>query len=342
MAGIADSYERAELDRRLGESPENRRRYERLMNAEELRQRYELHSTIDKKRAWLKFKRVHFNPRRRIVAVLRYAAMVAVPLIAVAVLWFFMARNERPVLTAEARAAMNKSIAAGKRKAVLTKKKAVEDKDLSLSTYPSSEYWVTLEDGTIVHLNNNTTLSYPEHFAGDTRMVRLSGEAFFQVARDGSRPFRVLTADGTITQYGTTFNVDTRSAHGTEVVLVEGSISVETHDGSSRRMTPGTLALMRKSSPQPTVTPVNIEPRIAWNSGRFAFDDCTLEHIMDVVSEWYGLTVSFDSLETRSVRFTGDIDRYESVAPLLDAIRAATDLDITLDGRRIILNRERK
>lgn len=342
IAGIESNAESAELDSMLRESAENSQRYEQLMDSDEFSKLYKLYSSMDKKRAWSKFSKAHFSHRPSLATVLRYAAMFAVPLVAAAALWLFIGRNERPQMTAEARAAMNKSIAAGKQKAILTTEKAAEDKDLSLRTYPSSEYWITLEDGTIVHLNNNTTLNYPEHFAADSRTVRLSGEAFFQVAKDSKRPFRVLTPDGTITQRGTTFNVDTRGEEGTEVVLVEGSVSIEASNGSSLSMKPSTLALLPKTKSEPSLTPVNVNPRIAWNSGRFAFDDCTLEHIMDVVSEWYGLAVCFDSPETRSVRFTGDIDRYESVAPLLDAIRAATELTITLEGRKINIRKESK
>ena len=68
---------------------------------------------------------------------------------------------------------------------------------------------MTFEDGTRVHLNYNTTLKYPPHFGTTTRTVYLDGEAYFQVAKDSKRPFRVITVNGVVKQYGTTFNVNT-------------------------------------------------------------------------------------------------------------------------------------
>ncbi len=66
------------------------------------------------------------------------------------------------------------------------------------------------EDGTKVHLNYNTTLKYPSHFSVASRTVYLDGEAYFQIAKD-DRPFRVITANGIVKQYGTSFNVNTCS-----------------------------------------------------------------------------------------------------------------------------------
>ena len=149
-----------------------------------------------------------------------------------------------------------------------------EDVKGTLTTRHDKEFWMTLPDGTRVHLNGNSRLSYPLAFKGDLREVALVGEAYFIVAKDKDHPFIVHTADGDIKEYGTEFNVSTHGTN-TEVVLVRGSISVKPKLGTEKMMVPGDKAEM--ASAKLAMSRVDVEPYIAWNTGHFSFDDCTLE-----------------------------------------------------------------
>ncbi|MBR1463381.1 MAG: FecR domain-containing protein [Prevotella sp.] len=80
-----------------------------------------------------------------------------------------------------------------------------------ITTKHDKEFWLTLDDGTLVHLNYNTRLIYPEKFGRGDRNVILDGEAYFMVAKDKSRPFIVHTPNGDVKVYGTEFNVNTRT-----------------------------------------------------------------------------------------------------------------------------------
>ncbi|MBR1463232.1 MAG: FecR domain-containing protein [Prevotella sp.] len=80
-----------------------------------------------------------------------------------------------------------------------------------ITTRHDKEFWLTLDDGTLVHLNYNTRLIYPEKFGRGDRNVILDGEAYFMVAKDKSRPFIVHTPNGDVKVYGTEFNVNTRA-----------------------------------------------------------------------------------------------------------------------------------
>ena len=115
-----------------------------------------------------------------------------------------------------------------------------------ITTYQDKEYWVTLEDGTLVHLNYNSRLIYPEKF-GDRRDVILDGEAYFMVAKDKSRQFVVHTPQGDIRVYGTEFWVNTRadvqasqeSTLSCQLALVRGSISFTPTEGKETMLKPG-------------------------------------------------------------------------------------------------------
>ncbi|MBQ6032308.1 MAG: FecR domain-containing protein, partial [Prevotella sp.] len=98
-----------------------------------------------------------------------------------------------------------------------------------ITTVHDREFWVTLDDGTLVHLNYNSKIIYPEKFGRNNREVILDGEAYFMVAKDRSRKFIVHTPDGDVTVHGTEFNINTRckkqhadaNMKSTEVVLVK-------------------------------------------------------------------------------------------------------------------------
>lgn len=210
-----------------------------------------------------------------------------------------------------------------------------------VSTMNDKEFWLTLPDGSFVHLNYNTRVVYPEAFAGDTRDVILDGEAYFMVAKDNRHPFVVHTECGNIQVYGTEFNVNTREDDGrTNVVLVTGKVSIKTNDDNACELQPGDMAVLYPDQTKPVVSQIDVEPYVAWNTGRFVFEDCPLEKLMKVLSRWYGYRVQFDSEETRQLQFTGSLDRYASVEPALRAISKVMNLRIELDGKNeyIIIN----
>lgn len=207
----------------------------------------------------------------------------------------------------------------------------------TLQTRHDKEFWTTLSDGTRVHLNYNTRLSYPLLF-GDRREVELDGEAYFIVAKDeAQRPFTVRTPDGEVRDYGTEFNVNTRGTSGqTEVVLVRGSVGVAS-SGTETRLHPGQLATMDGTAAA-HVSQVDIGPYIAWNTGQFTFDNCPLDQLMHTVGSWHGCTVVFRNNADRHIPFMGTIDRYAPLAEILQSVETITGLKAQLDGKQIIIS----
>lgn len=207
---------------------------------------------------------------------------------------------------------------------------------LSIDTRESKEYWLTLPDGSVVHLNNGTRVIYPEQFVGDNRDVILDGEAYFMVAKDRRHPFVVHTLGGDVKVYGTEFNVCTR-LQKTEVVLVEGSVSVTpTNTSYERMLKPGQMATLSSFSTL-NVEDVDVQPYVAWNTGSFVFDNIPMQQLMDVLSRWYGFSTEFRNPEAKAKHFTGELDRYGSIEPTLDAIGKVTGLTLTLSGDRILV-----
>ncbi len=209
-----------------------------------------------------------------------------------------------------------------------------EVRQMGITTRSANEYWLSLPDGSLVHLNYNTRVIYPEVFVGQTRDVILEGEAYFMVAKDRRHPFVVHTAAGETRVYGTEFNINTRE-DTTEVVLVRGSISVTPTNGSEQMLTPGQKCSLFNA--QCSMEEVDTAPYVAWNTGTFVFDNVPLQQLMDVLSHWYGFEVSFVSEEAREKHFTGELDRYGSIKPTLAAISQVTGLHLYIRDGKIVI-----
>ncbi|MBQ7439946.1 MAG: FecR domain-containing protein [Prevotella sp.] len=219
-----------------------------------------------------------------------------------------------------------------------------------MTTRHDKEFWVTLDDGSLVHLNYNTRLIYPEKFGRGDRNVILEGEAYFMVAKDKSRPFVVHTPDGAIRVHGTEFNVNTRindngndnvndnvngGRYRTEVVLVKGSISVTPAKGKEQMMKPGEQCKITNT--QCVIENVDVAPYVAWNTGTFVFDNCPLETAMKVLSHWYGFEVVYLNEAIKKERITGDFDRYVKPDQLLDAISKSSGLTMRKENKTIFI-----
>src|SRR5690606_21510198 len=152
------------------------------------------------------------------------------------------------------------------------------------------EYSLTLSDGSKVWLNAASQLRYPVSFTGKTRDVELSGEAYFEIARNKQKPFRVHFNKATVEVLGTHFNVN---AYGNDdvhaVTLLEGSVKV-LKDGHSVLIRPGQEAVLAGTE-QVKVKQVVAEDAIAWKNGYFVFAGEDIRSIMKKLSRWYDFTV---------------------------------------------------
>lgn len=353
--------ERHLLDVWLAESPNHRKEMERLMSDDKAFDHLQLYEGIDKDRAWAEFRASHFKHTAHLAwfHALEAAAAVAV-LIVVLVLALQKPDKEvakviRPHFTNQEETIIGQSVASNRTAAVLTttggrkmtltaaiQKQMAEGKpmpaeffsgDAEVSTLEGKEYWIPLEDGTRVHLNYNTTLKYPAHFEDDNRTVSVSGEAYFIVSHETNRPFYVRTPHGTVKEYGTQFNVNTRKGGTTEVALVEGKISLLTGGNTEYAMRPGQVARIGQGV---SLSNDDIAQVVSWNSGRYVFDGCSLSKLADVLSSWYDVRIKFANEAVKSTLFSGSIDRYKSLDVTLDAITFVTGCSVTKEGNTII------
>lgn len=376
LLGVLTKPEQIQLEAWIEISPRHKTLFDRIRTDTSLRERYEDYIQIDSNRAWRHFQRKYISYRLYPRVLLRYAAIFLLPLlIAAGISYYHSSRsstyeidnieiaetiqpgsskavlllpgNKREILSSSSPSRVtvsSSSTAITTQSGTLVYSPSSTEKvkeevinNNTLATDRGSEFRVTFEDGTTVHLNYNTELRYPVKFSSSKRMVYLKGEAYFTVAKD-SRPFYVVTEEGTIKQYGTEFNVNTLTPGRTEVVLVKGSIGITSiGSNSEQRLTPGQLAYTQKGADNISIYTIDITPYVAWNDGRLIFEERTLENIMEVLKHWYNVEVTFASPELRQLRFTGNMDRYATITPILKAIARTTNLRINIEGRNIII-----
>ncbi len=189
-----------------------------------------------------------------------------------------------------------------------------------LSTPAGGQYEVILPDGTHAWLNAESTLSFPEQFSNTERRVSLRGEAYFEVAHDSSRPFRVNTIRQNIEVLGTHFNVSAyEDEPRTLTTLLQGSVRVSCA-GKSRLIKPGEQAGNSEGN-EIQVQQANTKIALAWKNGMIAFEDAGLQQIMRQVARWYNIKVEFTGRDNREV-FTGGVSRDSKLSSLLAILKA--------------------
>lgn len=197
-------------------------------------------------------------------------------------------------------------------------------------------YRLILSDGSRVWLNSVTELRYPVNFNGIERKVKLSGEAYFEVSPDSTRPFIVVTDDVEIRVYGTAFNVNTYRKGCVQTTLVRGKVGVrQPSTDQETLLCPGQLAEYTATGRQIRVKEVDPYNYIAWKDGEFIFQGETIEEIMERLGRWYDMEVIYANETVRWKRFTGIIDRYEELEKILRLMEGPATLRFEVKGRNV-------
>lgn len=205
-------------------------------------------------------------------------------------------------------------------------------------THVNKEHWLTLPDGTVVCLSNNSRLIYPSKFRSDRRDVFLEGEGYFIAAHSKGSRLIVHTPQGDVTDYGTEFDVDTHfdGGRGMRAILVEGSIGVSAKGkGYESMLRPGQQADVQGSGT--SVSQADLAPLMAWKTGKVEFSNWPLSRLMEVMRRWYHVDVKFENAADRDIKVSGNFDRYNTLAPTLEALEVITGLTMEQQGNSIVV-----
>lgn len=173
---------------------------------------------------------------------------------------------------------------------------------------------LSLSDGSQVWLNADTKFRYPQKFGSRTREVYLEGEAFFEVSKDASKPFRIHSGSLTTTVLGTSFNV---KAYGTdelqEVAVVTGKVSVVHEDdrqqSSEVLLQPGQKAVLAINKGKLWKEDFSdLEAYTSWKDGKLIFEDIPVDEVISSLGRFYNIDIQLGSEALRSCRVTATFD----------------------------------
>lgn len=204
----------------------------------------------------------------------------------------------------------------------------------TISTPTGGQYQIVLGDGTRVWLNAASSLRFPVAFKGGERAVEVTGEVYFEVAKDEARPFKVSFNGNTVMVLGTHFNVMAYSDEAkSKVTLLEGSVSINNH-AEQKLLRPGMQALVGDSNSAITTRRANLEEAVAWKNGYFVFDNENIHSIMRKVARWYNVTVAYQGNMTGK-EFSGSISRFENVSEVLGMLELTGTIHFNIQGKNI-------
>ena len=353
------------LEKWLAEKVENRELLESFRNGRHRVQNdMNFIAGLDTEEAWQSFQE-RVQPRRRWKQLLRYVGYAAV-ITLVAGLVFLQYRSfsthQSAVQTVNV---FHNDVAPGSNKAQLT---LSDGKKVDLETYLSNlheqdgttitgedgqlaysnpddavteliyntlvipkagTYQLTLSDGTKVWLNAMSELRFPVQFGKGERKVFLKGEAYFEVAHDASKPFRVVVDDTEVEVLGTHFNINSYAEVTT--TLVEGSVKIHRED-EEQLLVPGQEA---KVGEHIAVYEANMDKVIAWKNGDFYFRSDNMAEIMEQLSRWYDIEVNYDGEIPLQAGYNGSISRNVNLSEVLEMLTFASGAVFSIDRKQV-------
>ena len=201
----------------------------------------------------------------------------------------------------------------------------------TISTPRGGQYQIMLPDGSKVWLNAQSSLKFPTHFSGAQRAVMLTGEGYFEVAKDKAHPFKVGVNNMEIEVLGTHFNIMGYQDEGvTATTLLEGSVKVI--KGNVQQMiVPGQQAMVKQDI---KVKNVNVNEAVEWKNGNFNFAHEKLESIMRKIARWYDVDIDYEA-KTTTATFVGTIPRSQNITEVLKYLELTGLVHFKITERRI-------
>jgi ferric-dicitrate binding protein FerR (iron transport regulator) len=195
---------------------------------------------------------------------------------------------------------------------------------------------ITLQDGTTVWLNAKSTLRYPSRFAGKERQVTLTGEAYFDVAKNPRKPFLVSTQNIRLKVLGTQFNVrDYPNADRSRISLLEGSVEIDRGSKGTLVLRPGDEATIDGGNI--SVSEIVNPNYFLWKDGIYSFDNESLLEILQKLQLYYDVTIKVVDAEIFNVRYTGKFRQSDGIDEILHIIRKIHRFDIKKDPENHII-----
>ena len=211
-------------------------------------------------------------------------------------------------------------------------------KSLQTITTPlASHTSFDLPDGSKVWLNAGSTITFPTSFSSEERVVKLIGQAYFDVKKD-KIPFSVKTEKFDIKVLGTAFDVLAYSGEEALVTLERGKVSLETSSGNGAVLIPGEQAVIKKESGQIEQRKVETSKYVAWKDNRLIFNNESFESVCLKLQRWFNLEIRIENESIKNIPVNGIIE-YESIGEVMQLLEICAPVKCTYNKneRKIVI-----
>lgn len=206
----------------------------------------------------------------------------------------------------------------------------------SLTSARGQSYSLVLADGSKLWLNAASSVRFPTVFTSNERRVEITGEVYFDVAKDATRPFHVKVKDMDIEVLGTQFNINSYTDEATiNTTLIEGSVKVSSGINDMVRLSPGQQVQFSTPGSLKVMKNVNVDEIVAWKNGYFHFENADLRSILRQFSRWYDIEVVFEG-ELKNRTFLAIVSRKSSLSNVLKMLNA-NDVKFRIEGKKLIV-----
>lgn len=207
---------------------------------------------------------------------------------------------------------------------------------LTKQTQAGQKSRIELADGSIVHLNSNSSLSYPETFTGEERIVKLSGEGFFEITEDKKFPFVVKSQKLRVKVLGTSFNVQNDSTSQKSIITVSsGKVLVSMIENSNKildlaQIKPDQQLSFDHRNQNFELKKVNAAIDTGWKDGKLIFENTPMSEVAARLQRWYGIDIYFENQDINACRFTGKFQNVP-LEYILNALTMISSLNYEID-----------
>jgi len=376
MSGQLSQPEKESLKKWINSSAQNQQQYRKILDGANLSVRNSLYECVDTEKGWNKVSKSLVSQHRIRIAtfLFRYAAAILIPvLMGITAYWYLNEKSQNVVQPiAEIVFGTNSAVlvlANGENVNLSSEKtkNLVENdgtliknanKELSYAKQLSrkaktallntlivpqgGDYTLILSDGTRVFVNSMSKLVFPVCFTGDKREIILEGEAYFEVAKDKSKPFIVTIKGLKVEVLGTSFNIKAYpNDNKSFTTLIEGKVKINSGLQTLNQsfLEPDQQAVYDPATSGIVVQQVDAKQFVQWIKGKYTFTNQPLDEIMKTLSRWYDFNYQFEDESLKNIRFEGGLNKYESIDPILNIIKKTGKVKVTLKGKEILFSK---
>lgn len=197
---------------------------------------------------------------------------------------------------------------------------------------------IMLSDGSKVILNSESQISYPKYFTDSTRTIQLQGEAYFEVAKDVTKPFSVIANDVKTTALGTSFNINGRKPE-VKVSLATGKVVVQNELKEFQKenhhfLEPGEAIVIESKSNKSRLSKFDFKQDFLWKDGVLYFNNAGFEEIKNKLETWYDVEFDVENQRIEGKKFTGKFDN-QTLTSVMESIGFALEYNYFLNGKKV-------